>query len=325
MGIINTNITGFYHPTKVVFLDDNQGFLDAIALELHDHELDVHLISSPDEAKQLIFNSNKNILGPEIIKEDGVSVDSDSTSLIHNKINVIYDPSRFDKIAVLVVDYSMPEINGIDFCKQLGNIPIFKILLTAEADSDIAINAFNDGLIDKFILKTHPNLIDKLKEYIGDLTSKYFANSSRDSLSTGDRLLNSLLNNELFSELFNSVLKNSNAVEYYLVDRLGSFLFLTKHGDPTWLLISSQENVDEQVNLLSDYNFPEDLIRKLKNKEKLLFLFSEKEHKEDLMEWKKYIYESKKLDDTYNYAVVSGRLISSITWDNVVPYQGPSL
>jgi hypothetical protein len=35
MNVLNTNIMSFYHPTKVVFLDDNQGFLDAIALELH--------------------------------------------------------------------------------------------------------------------------------------------------------------------------------------------------------------------------------------------------------------------------------------------------
>ena len=325
MDITNTNITAFYHPTKVLFLDDNQGFLDAIALELHAHERDMHFISSPDEAKQLILNSNENISSPEGIKEDGGVLDSDNTSLIHNIINVLYDSSRFDRVAVLVVDYSMPEINGIDFCKQLGNIPIFKILLTAEADSDIAINAFNDGLIDKFILKTHPNLIEKLKEYISDLTNKYFTDSSRDFLSTGKKSLKSLLDNELFSEVFNRVLRNTNAVEYYLVDHLGSFLFLTKSGDPTWLLISNQEKINEQANLLSDYNFPEDLITKLKNKEKILFLFSEKEHKEDLTEWKKYIYESKKLDDIYNYAVVDGRLVTSIIWGNVVPYQGPSL
>ncbi|MCL5071242.1 MAG: response regulator, partial [Actinobacteria bacterium] len=72
---------------------------------------------------------------------------------------------------------------------------------------------------------------------------------------------------------------------------------------------------------LKDYSFPDELIKKIKEKENILFLFSENEYKEDLVEWKKYIFESQKLDDNYNFSIVVGNLTNSIDWDKVVSYQ----
>ena len=121
--------------------------------------------------------------------------------------------------------------------------------------------------------------------------------------------------------MFNKIIKQNAAIEYYLIDRLGSFLFLTRDGKPTWLLISDQDKINSQVDLLKDYSFPDALIKKIKEKENILFLFSENEYKEDLVEWKKYIFESKKLDDNYNYGVVVGNLTNSIHWNKVVSYK----
>jgi CheY-like chemotaxis protein len=116
-------------------------------LELHEQE-NILLFTNPDSAMQRIKNSNENILQCTTI-EDSNNLDINSNSITKNinMVHMIYEPSRFNNIAVLVVDYSMPTINGIEFCKQLGDKHVYKILLTAEADSDIAINAFNDGII----------------------------------------------------------------------------------------------------------------------------------------------------------------------------------
>jgi len=175
MSILNTDIMSFYHPTKVVFVDDNQSFLDAIALELYEQE-NILLFTNPESAMQLCKNNNENILQLTTIEEENNNLDLDSNSITttFNMVNMIYEPSRFNNVSVLVVDYLMPTINGIEFCKQLSDKPMYKILLTAEADSDIAINAFNEGIIDKFILKTHANLFEQLKIYINELTNKYF-------------------------------------------------------------------------------------------------------------------------------------------------------
>ncbi len=61
MNVLNSNVMSFYHPTKVVFLDDNQGFLDAMALELHEQE-NILMFTNPEMAMQLIKTSNENML-----------------------------------------------------------------------------------------------------------------------------------------------------------------------------------------------------------------------------------------------------------------------
>ena len=215
----------------------------------------------------------------------------------------------------------MPEINGIDFCRGLSEKHIFKILLTAEADKDTAINAFNNGYIDKFILKTNPNLHEELNRAIHELTEKYFRELSKQILPCYESSIKSLLTDEPFKELFNNVVKRNNIVEYYLIDNTGSFLFLTKNAEPLWLLLSDQKKIDEQVELLKGYNFSDSLIEEIQKKEKLLFLFSEAECRETSDAWNKYIFQSTKVNNIYNYSIAHGYLTHSIKWGDVIPYE----
>ena len=46
-------------------------------------------------------------------------------------------------------------------------------------DEKTAIAAFNEGIIDKFILKTNANLIDELNKAIAELQFNYFSDKSR--------------------------------------------------------------------------------------------------------------------------------------------------
>ena len=60
---------------------------------------------------------------------------------------VIYDSKRFAMKTVVVVDYSMPNMNGLEVCKALEDLPLKFIMLTGKAEPETAIEAFNDGLI----------------------------------------------------------------------------------------------------------------------------------------------------------------------------------
>ena len=134
-------------------------------------------------------------------------------------LNLIYDKKRFDNVAVLVVDYEMPDINGIEFCQKLKKRKIFKIMLTAEADKDTAIKAFNNGLIDKFILKTSEDLYSEITFAVQELTQRYFKELSPNGHSSS---INALFNNESYLQLFAKVVSQVQPVEYYLVDNSGS-------------------------------------------------------------------------------------------------------
>src|SRR3954454_21190051 len=62
---------------------------------------------------------------------------------------------RGDPVAVLLADYRMPEMNGIDFLEMAMDLfPRARLaLLTAYADTDAAISAINVVDVDAYLLK----------------------------------------------------------------------------------------------------------------------------------------------------------------------------
>lgn len=319
MSISVSKPTCFYHPVKVVFLDDNQAFLDALSFEFCDHK-NMVMLTNPDEAMALISQSREDLYSKDIERNIIGRYDDESDLQNSRLVDTIFDNARFDNVAVLVVDYDMPQITGVQFCEKLKNINIFKILLTAEADKDVAINAFNKGVIDKFILKGTSNLHQEITTAINELTEKYFYEYSKEFLKKGGSSLKAIINDESYKKVFSDVLNISEAVEYYLVDRLGSFLFLSKYAEPTWLIVCDQRKSDENVDLLLAYEFDENTVDKIRQKNCILFLFSDGERMEASKNWEKYIFEAKKLDDSHSYSIV-GVKINSIPWQNITSYE----
>ena len=239
---------------------------------------------------------------------------------MHNTLNLIYDKTRFNTVAILVVDYEMPDINGIEFCKKLKERKVSKIMLTAEADKDTAIKAFNNGLIDKFILKTNENLYQEITLAVHELTQRYFRELSRNIINGYSSPIDTLFGNKLYQKLFADVVIQAQAVEYYLVDNSGSILFLDKNANPTWLIVRHTKELTDQLDLLEGYELPDHIINSVAKKEKILFLLSEKEYKKPIGEWVDYLFDSRKLDDSYYYSIIQAPLTDSIEWDRVVSY-----
>lgn len=322
MAIINARPTCFYHPIRVIFLDDSRAFLDALDLEF-DTELNMLTLTNPDTALQIIEMHSENISQSVFKLMNDVDADTTTNRVIGyevgNILSVIYNKIRFDHAAILVVDYEMPEINGLEFCQKLKDRKIFRIMLTAEADKDTAINAFNSGLIDKFILKTHKDLYSEITLAVQELTERYFKDAS-NSIINGQSSIGALFSNESYHQLFAKVVSEVQPVEYYLVDNSGSFVFFDIDANPTWLIVRHNKEIDEQLDLLQGYDLPLEVIEFVAKKEKILFLLSEREYKKPIAEWINHMFDSKKLDNNYYYSIVRGQLTDSIDWGRVVSY-----
>jgi response regulator RpfG family c-di-GMP phosphodiesterase len=76
-------------------------------------------------------------------------------------------------IGVIVTDYKMPDINGVNLLKMIRQIypdPI-RIMITGFADMQIAVNAVNEGSIFRFLTKPMPT--PELKQIIHDALIQY--------------------------------------------------------------------------------------------------------------------------------------------------------
>ncbi len=72
------------------------------------------------------------------------------------------NPARYQLAQTCVVDYAMPGTDGLKVLNTLLDWPGSRILLTGQADEQIAIQAFNGGLIDQFIPKQAPDMAGRL-------------------------------------------------------------------------------------------------------------------------------------------------------------------
>ncbi|HEY6494028.1 MAG TPA: FAD-dependent oxidoreductase [Trebonia sp.] len=82
---------------------------------------------------------------------------------------------RGDQVAVIIADYRMPGLTGIEFLEQAMDIYPYarRVLLTAYADTSAAIDAINVVDLDHYLLKPWDPPEEKLYPVIDDLLSDW--------------------------------------------------------------------------------------------------------------------------------------------------------
>ena len=88
---------------------------------------------------------------------------------------------RGDEVAVIVADYRMPGMNGIEFLERAIELypPARRVLLTAYADTGAAIDAINVVDLDHYLLKPWDPPEEKLYPVIDELLSQWQAEDRR--------------------------------------------------------------------------------------------------------------------------------------------------
>jgi thioredoxin reductase (NADPH) len=86
---------------------------------------------------------------------------------------------RGEQVAVILADYRMPQMNGIEFLEQAMDVYPFarRVLLTAYADTDAAIAAINLVDVDHYLLKPWDPPEEKLYPVVDDLLKTWKASN----------------------------------------------------------------------------------------------------------------------------------------------------
>jgi len=78
-----------------------------------------------------------------------------------------------EKISLIIVDYRMPQLNGVELLKKIKAVSedTLRIILTGYTDTQIAVQAINEGEVYRFISK--PWNDDELKIIISQALAQY--------------------------------------------------------------------------------------------------------------------------------------------------------
>ncbi len=304
-----------YFPTTVLFVDDNRHFLQSLPLRLDHHHILPKLYSDPHNALQFLTVDYQI---QSFIHRCFLQTGEETGNFHSIEINVnaihqeIYNDARFQEVSMMVVDYSMPGLNGLELSRKAKeHNPRLKILLlTGEADEKLAVRAFNDGLIDKFLRKDTPDFHQDLNDAIQELQYQYFNHLTElafDGLITEANSSLACLRDPAYIKLFSDLIANHKIVEYYLTDTWGSFLLLDFQGKPFWLAFKNDQGMEDayQVAFHADEAFPDDLLAAMEKREKILCQHENTLY-DDPKEAEQRLFPAQRLQgkETYYYALI---------------------
>jgi CheY-like chemotaxis protein len=318
-----------HYPTTAILVDDNKDFLIQLQICLLEREhIACQFYTNP---KKVLTFLNETALQENFLKRCANEVEDRDIDHILIDINVrkihqeIYNPDRFKEVSAMVVDYAMPAMNGLDLCRQIKNHSIRKAILTGEASKDIAIQAFNEGSIDKFLMKNQTELMLALVDCVRQLQNKYFYQLTDSVLQqlAPDATLKTLLSDPVFVKFFINLYKEKNCTEHYLLDEHGSFLLLDKNGTPTWLIIKSEHGLHDLYLQAEIEKAPQEVQSALKDKTKVPYFHTEADLKTPPTQWQKYLHPATALkgDQTYFYAVLTGPNAYHINHEKISSYE----
>jgi len=317
-----------YHPTSVVVVDDSRSFLNDLTFALNT-KLSYVDFCEPNEALSFIERSyspgelEKTFAENYEAENYGLNATEQQMKIDFSSLyKKIYDPKRFMETTALVVDYSMPEIMGDEFCERLQATSIKKIMVTSEAINQLAINLFNNGALNKFISKSMPNANKIINNLIVELQKSYFVERSKTLYEVLKQNSDFHLEDPDVRLIFNNICKKYDIVEYYMIDSKGNYLLLSYKGKPYYFIVSDEKEVNEFKDIAKDQKASPFILKLLEAGRKIPYFTNNSE----LMNaagnaWEAYLHPAQMIagKKTYYYSVVTENLLGLQT-DKILSY-----
>ncbi|MES1924673.1 response regulator [Salinisphaera sp. T31B1] len=260
----------YFHPTQIVLVDDDIDFLGNLSLQL---EADLPYLLFDSTTKALGYINDRQIDGRSrerffrVCEGEGgqrVSLDTDAIA------REMHYSNRFSQISVAMVDYAMPQMNGLDFCRRIQNPHIKKILFTGVASEKAAIDAFNDGVIDRYIRKSEHLVYDHLNSTIRELQQAHIRETFSHASDVFHVAAPSWLEDRHVIALMENLRRRYHIVEYYLVSDPAGFMLVDGEGNLYRLMLITPEERDAQIALMRRAGAPRDCLKALERGEVLI-------------------------------------------------------
>lgn len=245
-----TELLPYWYTAAVLLVDDDEGYLDALS-SLLSTERKVYTCSSHREALALLERSkalSRNFMRRSTDQstdphEHLVAIDASRVT------SLAQEPRRYEEIALVIADYSMPDGDGLSLCRAMLEYPCRRILLTGAADERLAVNAFNEQLIHQFLRKAD-RLAEQVQQAVAVQMQSYFAELTRPLAEALRQRLGAFEHVDAVASAVLELFAEAKVTEYYLCTEPGGYLVRTAAGEWRFLLVQSGEERESTLEIL---------------------------------------------------------------------------
>jgi len=292
---MNNIIPICYFPTQVMMIDDDQAFSQSVSFKLH--RKNFRLMHDPKTALHFLNGQYQST----VKKEDFLIKKNMQQEITIQKIkSLITEKQTQNEISLLMVDYHMPEMTGLELLAQVHQPQLKKILITSETDYKIAVNAFNQGLIHAYVRKDEPDFIEQLARMIKKLEWQYFVDITLPIFNIADYDFSYLQDANVF-ELFCSNLETHAIQAFCMINPAGDFLLINKENKKSYFIVRNQEQLNELAFAARDDGASHDVVEQIAQRKAIPFFGEEKNYWEiPAKEWSPFLLPSRVLNDTWS-------------------------
>lgn len=238
----------FHRPGTIVFLDDDPDYLEMLALVLPRH-WHVKLFMRPAECIKHLQQEPPFWEADAWNQQQLITEWREGKALIP-QILAYWSKytERYALTRVCVVDYSMPGMDGLQALGELMDWPGARVLLTGQADEQVAVRAFNRGLIDQFIAKQTPDISRRLIDAVHQLLATPNARHEQTWRVTLRLEQNALLRSAAVTRDLNAFAAK-HWIEYVVIGQPFGVLGMDSAGRVGWLQLETRDGLKSLAEL----------------------------------------------------------------------------
>ncbi len=241
----------FHCPGSLAFLDDDPDYLQMLGLMLP-QGWNVRLYSRADDCLAQLLQEPPRWEADAWAQQQIIDRwRQGATPLVPQVLRYWADhcQPRYALTHACVVDYSMPDVDGLQVLAALSDWPGLRMLLTGQADEQIAVQAFNRALIDQFLPKQAPDVSERLNDVLRSMPSNANTRCSQIWRSTLTPVQNAQLRVPAVVQALRQLVVQQGFVDHVVLGDPFGVLGRTAEGDVSWLQLEPADGLEELESL----------------------------------------------------------------------------
>lgn len=263
----------YRRPGAVVFLDDDPDYLEMMA-EVMPETWYVQLLLRPAAFIGILLKET-NLADQDLwAHQEIINRWRDGAALLPQILKYWREngTARFALARVCVVDYAMPAMNGLAVFGNLVSWPGSRILLTGRADEQLAVAAFNSGLIDQFVPKQATDIRQRLTDAITHLMHKPSHRYEQCWRATFTKEQNDMLGDPKISDALENLAAKQDWIEHVVIGVPFGILALDNTAQAMWLQLEPTDKLADLAEMAGAHGFDTSTVQQVRLGKKLIDL-----------------------------------------------------